>query len=130
MLHPLYLALLLNVLPIFASQNWQDVRGDLHFPLHARASNLDGSKPIYKDANAGIEARVNDLLPRMSLEEKVAQLYVYHNRHRHYNSSTFRIQGDMNGWMNFNNPLDDTKSFNQTGLVRFSMNNAELHAHY
>lgn len=27
------------------------------------------------------------------------------------------IQGDMNGWMNLNDPLDDTLTFNQTGLV-------------
>ncbi|CDO69454.1 Glycoside Hydrolase Family 3 protein [Trametes cinnabarina] len=36
----------------------------------------------------------------MTLEEKVAQI----------------IQGDMNGWMDFTDPLDDTKTFNQTGL--------------
>ena len=50
------------------------VRGDLHFPLYARATNLDGSLPIYKNPNASIEDRVNDLLPRMTLQEKVAQL--------------------------------------------------------
>lgn len=50
------------------------VRGDLHFPLYARATNLDGSLPIYKNLNASIEDRVNDLLPRMTLQEKVAQL--------------------------------------------------------
>ncbi len=26
----------------------------------------------------------------------------------------------MNGWMNFTDPLDDTKTFNQTGLVSIS----------
>lgn len=51
-------------------------RGDLHFPLHARGSNKDGSTPKYKDAKADIESRVNDLLPRMTLDEKTAQLYV------------------------------------------------------
>ncbi|KAI0701525.1 family 3 glycoside hydrolase [Cerioporus squamosus] len=60
----------------------------------------DGSTPVYKNPEASIEDKVNDLLPRMTLEEKVAQL----------------IQGDMNGWMNFNDPLDDTLTFNQTGL--------------
>ncbi|KAH9853219.1 glycoside hydrolase superfamily [Lenzites betulinus] len=74
--------------------------GDLHFPLHARATNKDGSAPLYKNPHADIESRVNDLLPRMTIEEKVAQL----------------IQGDINGWMDFNDPLDDTKVFNQTGL--------------
>ena len=29
-----------------------------------------------------------------------------------------RIQGDMNGWMDLTDPLDDTLTFNQTGLVR------------
>ena len=28
------------------------------------------------------------------------------------------IQGDMDGWMDFTDPLDDTLVFNQTGLVR------------
>ncbi|MEM9963832.1 MAG: glycoside hydrolase family 3 protein, partial [Asticcacaulis sp.] len=31
-------------------------------------------KPLYKDANASVEARTNDLLGRMTLEEKVAQM--------------------------------------------------------
>jgi hypothetical protein len=31
----------------------------------------------------------------------------------------YSIQGDLNGWMtNPNDPLDDSKTFNQTGLVR------------
>lgn len=53
-----------------------EVRGDLHFPLHARGTNNDGSLPVYKNPKASIEDRVNDLLPRMTLEEKVAQMYV------------------------------------------------------
>ncbi len=40
----------------------------------SRATNEDGSTPLYKDPTASIEDRVNDLLPRMTLEEKVAQL--------------------------------------------------------
>jgi beta-glucosidase len=31
-------------------------------------------KPLYRDPGAGIEARVTDLLSRMTLEEKIAQL--------------------------------------------------------
>ena len=50
------------------------VRDDLHFSLEARGSNIDGSVPVYKDPNADIEDRVNDLLPRMTLQEKVSQL--------------------------------------------------------
>jgi hypothetical protein len=49
-------------------------RGDLHFPLHARGTNKDGTKPVYKDANADVETRVEDLVTRMTFEEKVSQL--------------------------------------------------------
>lgn len=51
-----------------------EVRSDLHFPLHARATNKDGSSPVYKNPSASIEDRVADLLPRMTFQEKVAQL--------------------------------------------------------
>ncbi|KAH9949160.1 glycoside hydrolase superfamily [Amylocystis lapponica] len=66
-------------------------------------TNKDDSLPIYKDPNAPIEDRVNDLLPRITLEEKVAQL----------------IQGDLDasGWMNLTDPLDNTKTYNETGLI-------------
>ena len=86
---------------VYASEHSWGIRDDLHFPLHARATNKDGSTPVYKDPDAAIEDRVNDLLPRMTVQEKVAQL----------------IQGDINGWMNMSDPLDDTLVFNQTGLV-------------
>ncbi|WP_291965170.1 glycoside hydrolase family 3 N-terminal domain-containing protein [Maribacter sp.] len=36
------------------------------------------NKMPYKDASLSIEERVNDLLPRMSLEEKVAQMRIFH----------------------------------------------------
>ncbi|KAJ7124473.1 glycoside hydrolase family 3 protein [Mycena epipterygia] len=89
----------LCLLPAFALGN-DGVSEGPHFSLVSRATNIDGSLPIYKNPTASIEARVADLLPRMTIEEKVSQI----------------IQGDMNGWMNLNNPLDDTKTFNQTGL--------------
>lgn len=54
--------------------NHLGVRDDLHFSLESRATNKNGSLPTYKNPNASIEDRVNDLLPRMTLEEKVAQL--------------------------------------------------------
>ncbi|KAF5364585.1 hypothetical protein D9758_005612 [Tetrapyrgos nigripes] len=82
---------------VLASSSFLEPR---KFSLESRATNIDGSLPTYKDPNASIEDRVADLLPRMTLEEKVAQL----------------IQGDMNGWMNLNDPLDDTLTFNQSGL--------------
>ena len=34
-------------------------------------------KPLYKDANASIEKRINDLVSRMTIEEKVYQLNQY-----------------------------------------------------
>lgn len=37
--------------------------------------------PVYKDSNAPVEARVEDLLSRMTLEEKVAQLTQTHTRY-------------------------------------------------
>ena len=40
-------------------------------------SNLKPEAPIYKDANAPIEIRIADLLPRMTLEEKIMQLNQY-----------------------------------------------------
>ncbi|KAF7570636.1 BglX Beta-glucosidase-related glycosidase [Pyrenophora tritici-repentis] len=49
----------------------------------------------YKDASAPVEARVADLLSRMTIEEKTAQL----------------IQGDISNWIN-----TTTNAFNQTGL--------------
>jgi len=95
------------------------VRDDLHFSLEARASNLDSSLPIYKNPNASIEDRVNDLLPRMTVQEKVAQLRVLFFCHCVAWSldSACSIQGDIGGWMNMTNPLDDTLTYNQTGLV-------------
>jgi beta-glucosidase len=71
----LLLSALLSCLPFssFAHQPF-DVRDDLHFSLEARGANKDGSIPIYKNPKASIEARISDLLPRMTLEEKISQL--------------------------------------------------------
>ncbi|EAW12608.1 putative beta-glucosidase [Aspergillus clavatus NRRL 1] len=54
------------------------------------------STPLYKDADASVEDRVADLLGRMTIEDKMAQL----------------MQGDITNWMN-----STTGEFNQTGLV-------------
>ncbi|KZV72163.1 glycoside hydrolase family 3 protein [Peniophora sp. CONT] len=94
------LTLAAAIAQVHASEHSWGIRDDLHFHLHARATNKDGSSPVYKDPAASIEDRVNDLLPRMTVQEKVAQL----------------IQGDINGWMNVSDPLDNTLVFNQTGL--------------
>jgi beta-glucosidase len=67
---------LLSCLHVFAHDTF-GVRDDLHFSLESRAENIDGSLPIYKNPKASIEDRVNDLLPRMTVEEKVSQMYVH-----------------------------------------------------
>ncbi|KAJ7620968.1 glycoside hydrolase superfamily [Roridomyces roridus] len=94
-----FLLLLASVLPVLG-ENLAGVRRGMHFSLESRATNLDGSLPVYKDPTASVEARVADLLPRMTIEEKTSQI----------------IQGDLKFWMDLDDPLDDTKTFNQTGL--------------
>ncbi|RDB30408.1 Periplasmic beta-glucosidase [Hypsizygus marmoreus] len=96
----LTLAACFFVLSASAQEDTFGVQGGIHFSVESRAANIDGSTPVYKNSKASIEARVTDLLPRMTLAEKVAQL----------------IQGDLNGWMNMSDPLDNTLVFNQTGL--------------
>lgn len=56
----------------------------------------DQNEPIYKDPTASVEDRVADLLPRMTVQEKAAQL----------------VQGDFSSWIN-----TTTNDFNRTGLV-------------
>ena len=56
------------------SEPGQSETEKLIFHLHSRATNKDVSIPVYKDPTANIEDRVKDLLPRMTIEEKVAQL--------------------------------------------------------
>ncbi|CRG88670.1 hypothetical protein PISL3812_05704 [Talaromyces islandicus] len=62
------------------------------------AASVTGNtaKPKYKDASAPVEERVSDLLSRMTIEEKTAQL----------------IQGDVSNWLN-----TTTGAFNRSGLV-------------
>ena len=43
------------------------------YPVHASATEAVEAEALYKDAKAPIDARVNDLLAKMTLEEKVAQ---------------------------------------------------------
>ncbi|KAF2203558.1 glycoside hydrolase [Delitschia confertaspora ATCC 74209] len=75
---------LLGVLPLVSAQEVDLVR-------RKAAENA-----IYKDPNAPVEARVSDLLSRMTIEEKTAQL----------------LQGDISNWIN-----TTTNEFNYTGLV-------------
>jgi beta-glucosidase len=55
----------------------------------------EAANAVYKDASAPVEARVEDLLSRMTIEEKTAQL----------------IQGDISNWVN-----TTTNAFNSSGL--------------
>ena len=59
-------------------------------------NSTNSSTPIYKDSSAAIESRVNDLLSRMTIEDKTAQL----------------MQGDISNWIN-----TTTNAFNYSGLV-------------
>jgi beta-glucosidase len=60
------------------------------------ARKRDATNATYKDASAPVEARVSDLLSRMTIEEKTAQL----------------IQGDISNWINIT-----TNVFNISGLT-------------
>lgn len=62
------------------------------YDLHRRQL---ASNATYKNPSAPIEARVSDLLSRMTIEEKTAQL----------------VQGDISNWIN-----TTTNAFNATGL--------------
>ena len=64
---------LVPCIPAFA-EDTLGVREGLHFSLESRSTNIDGSIPIYKNPKASIEDRVNDLLPRMTIQEKVSQM--------------------------------------------------------
>ena len=66
----------------------------------AQLSATDKARPslknaVYKNPKASVDARVADLLSRMTIEEKTSQL----------------VQGDIRNWMN-----ETDNSFNQTGL--------------
>ncbi|KAM0120872.1 hypothetical protein ACP6JC_002466 [Aspergillus fumigatus] len=54
------------------------------------------STPLYKDPSAPVDDRVRDLIGRMTIEDKMAQL----------------MQGDITNWMN-----STSGAFNYTGLV-------------
>jgi beta-glucosidase len=68
--------------------------------LAATALAADQGRPslknaVYKNPKASVDARVKDLLSRMTIEEKASQL----------------VQGDIRNWMN-----DTTGAVNETGL--------------
>jgi beta-glucosidase len=48
--------------------------GTAGYPVQAYAKEAAAASPLYKDATASVDARVNDLLAKMTLEEKIAQI--------------------------------------------------------
>ncbi|KAK5942234.1 hypothetical protein PMZ80_006189 [Knufia obscura] len=66
----------------------------------AQASH-NGSTPLYKNPSSPINDRVADLLSRMTIEDKTAQL----------------LQGDLQNWLNIT-----TNGFNASGLADMSAN--------
>ncbi|RAH66042.1 putative beta-glucosidase [Aspergillus aculeatinus CBS 121060] len=67
----------------------------LHLCVGLTAAS-NGSTPLYKDPHASVDDRVTDLLGRMTIHDKTAQL----------------LQGDLSNWMN-----TTTGAFNYSGLV-------------
>ena len=47
------------------------------------AANAVEASALYKNASAPMEQRIEDLLARMTLEEKVAQMRIFHARRGH-----------------------------------------------
>jgi beta-glucosidase len=50
------------------------VAGYAAYPTHAQTTAASEARPIYKNAKAPVDARVADLLSKMTLEEKIAQI--------------------------------------------------------
>jgi len=63
--------------------------------VSAQSNNASFTTPLYRNANASVDARVADLLKRMTIQEKTAQL----------------IQGDIANFLN-----TSTGAFNASGL--------------
>ncbi|KAI7975958.1 hypothetical protein EIK77_007284 [Talaromyces pinophilus] len=84
----------------------------LAFATAATADNNSG-KPKYKDPRVPVDERVKDLVSRMTIEEKAAQLLQGGQiMMLYYCSETDEHVGDIGNWMDPN-----TGAFNQSGLV-------------
>jgi beta-glucosidase len=57
--------------------HWALLCGSCLVPVHLAHAQSSHGLPLYKQANAPTEARLNDLLHRMTLEEKARQLDMY-----------------------------------------------------
>src|SRR4029077_12931551 len=56
------------------------IGGSLLAGATAALAAANTGKPLYKDAKASVEERVEDLLARMTLDEKIAQITAIWNR--------------------------------------------------
>jgi beta-glucosidase len=88
--------------------------------VSALSTGQAASTPLYKDASASVEDRVSDLLGRMTIEDKMAQLmqgslmicslcfYIV----LFIDKLIGLVAGDITNWMN-----STSGAFNYTGLV-------------
>jgi hypothetical protein len=84
--------------------------------VSALSTGHAASTPLYKDASAPVEDRVSDLLGRMTIEDKMAQLMQgllspWFSCLVHYRAD-WMVAGDITNWMN-----STSGAFNYTGLV-------------
>ena len=70
--------------------------------------NAQKKKMPYKDASLSIEERVEDLLPRMSLEEKVAQMRIFH--------ANIGVKSDEKGKMELSNRVIEKLKLGIAGI--------------
>ncbi|KAI9148235.1 putative beta-glucosidase C [Paramyrothecium foliicola] len=73
------ITLILAALAASSKASAASVKGDRWSPLQSRASS-NTSVPIYKDPSHCVDDRVEDLLSRMTLEEKAGQMFHMHMR--------------------------------------------------
>jgi len=66
------------------------------------------SKMPYQDASLSIEERVNDLVPRMSLEEKVAQMRIFH--------ANIGVESDEKGRLQFSDRVVEKLKLGIAGI--------------
>jgi len=88
--------------------------------VSALSTGQAASTPLYKDASAPVEDRVSDLLGRMTIEDKMAQLMqgslmicsLWFSMSCSLTELTGLVVGDITNWMNAT-----SGEFNYTGLV-------------
>src|SRR3546814_3652010 len=115
----------------------RSTRTDTLFPYttlfrSAAAPASTGARPLYKDANASIESRVDDLLSRMTLEEKIAQITaVWTEKVRIFDDSlqldpSKLAQRFPHGMGQFTRPSDAKGAFSPREIPRSEEHTSEL----